>query len=266
MTADAVSAADALARARAAGERAVLVTVAGSTAAPGEDAATRAGSAVVVGEDRQRRGGTLGSGALDEAAAALAAEALGGAAARRRTVTDPADPQGQVELVAEVHEPAASLVVLGTSDVARALVRLARAVPLHAALISPGGAVDVPRGTEVRADEPQRVLLAAPPGRADAVVCADPGAAWALEALRIALASDAAYVGAVAEGAEAVRLRRQLGDAGVAPALVERLRCPAGRPAEPEDDPGEVALAALAEAVEARRRATGGPAREEAGP
>lgn len=246
MASTAASAADALARARASGQRAVLVTRAD---AGGHGAS--AGDAVVVGDDERVLGGTLGAEALDEAAGELATRALGGAANPRRTVPDPSDPSASVELVAEVHEPRPSVWVFGATDVGRALVRLVRALPGDVTLVAPGGAVDVPSGAHVRADEPPRVLLAAPPGPADAVVVCDVDAGWALESLRVALASDAPYVGAVTDEAGARLLHRRLADAGVPSAHLAALRCPAG-PA-PEAEPGEVALEVLHEAVTARR-------------
>lgn len=252
MASTAASAADALARARAAGQRAVLVTVAAPV--EGEDVS----GTLVVTEDGRRRGGGLGVEDLDAAAAALAEDALTDAAVRRRVVTHPEAPGTDVELVAEVHEPEPATMVLGATEAGLALVRLVRALPARATLLAPGGAVDVPVGTEVRADQPARVLLAAPPGPADAVVCADPDATWVPEALRVALASDASYVGALADEAASRRLRRQLTDAEVPPERLQRLHCPAGRPLDTAV-PGEVALAALAEAVEARRGGAGAP-------
>lgn len=251
MASTAASAADALARARAAGQRAVLVAVAG----PAEADAPASGT-VVVTEDGQRRGGGLGAESLDAAAAALADDALGDPAVRRRVVTHPEAPGTEVELLAEVHEPEPAVMVLGATDAGLALVRLVRALPELATLLAPGGAVDVPVGTEVRADQPARVLLAAPPGPGDAVICADPQATWVLEALRVALASDAGYVGVLADEAGARVLRRRLADAEVPPERLQRLHCPAGRPLDTAV-PGEVALAALAEAVEARRGGAG---------
>lgn len=249
MASTAASVADALARARAAGQRAVLVTVAGPA-----DAAAPTGSALVVTEDGERRGGGLGAADLDAAAAALAGDALRDSTVRRRLVPDPAEPGTDVELVAEVHEPEPAVMVLGGTETGLALVRLARALPTPTTLLAPGGAVDVPGGTEVRADQPGRVLLAAPPGPADAVLCADPHATWTLEAVRVALASDAGYVGAVAEEGGARVLRRRLADADVPPERLHRLHCPAGLALDAAE-PGEVALAALAEAVAVRRDA-----------
>lgn len=254
MTASAASAADALARARAAGQRAVLITVVEPA-----DAGTSAGPTIVITEDGDRQGGSLGAADLDAAAAALASDALGNLTVRRRVVAHPAEPDTEVELVAEVHEPEPTVMVLGATDAGLALVRLVRALPERATLLAPGGAVDVPGGTEVRADQPPRVLLAAPPGPADVVMCADPDAAWALEALRVALASDAGYVGTLVDAAGAHVLRRRLADAEVPPDRLQRLHCPAGRPLDAAD-PGEVALAALAEAVAVRRgRSRAGP-------
>lgn len=245
--APATAAVDALARLRAAGERAVLVTTAGD-----DQRGPRRPGVVVVGPDGRPRAGSLGHEQLDAAATALGEAALADPSARRRVIDHPAQPDSTVELVAEVYEPEPAVLVLGATEVGRALVRLSRALPERVTLLAPGGAVDVPGGAEVRADDPARVLLAAPPGRHDAVLLCDLGAAWSLESLRVALASDAVYVGAIADDGEARRLRRTLVDAGVDAERLTRLYAPAGL-ASDAAEPGHVALAALAEAVGARR-------------
>lgn len=247
MASTASSAADALNRARAAGRTAVLVTLADP-----HSHGVEPGAAIVMGDDARPLGGTLGTDELDAAAGELARAVLDEAGAPRRAVPDPTGTVASVELVAEIHEPRPAVWVLGATEAGRALVRLVRALPAEATLVAPGGAVDVPGGTEVRADQPPRLLLAAPPGPGDAVVLCDARAGWALESLRVALASDAVYVGAIADQAQARLLHRHLADAGVPASHLPRLCCPAGRPLDAAE-PGEVALGALDEAVAARR-------------
>lgn len=247
VTVSATAPVDALSRLRAAGQRAVLVTVTVDGVRPG---------VVVTGPDGRPQAATVRDPALRDAAVALARSALADPAERVRRIEHPDRPGAEAELVAEVCDPEPAVLVLGATDTARALVRLVRALPARATLLSPGGAVDVPGGAEVRADDPARVLLAAPPGPDDVVVVCDVAAAWALEAIRVALASEAVFVGAVADDAAAVTLRRTLTDAGVPGGRLARLHAPVGVPADAAE-PGEVALAALAAAVAARRGRSG---------
>ncbi|HVM19757.1 MAG TPA: XdhC family protein [Egibacteraceae bacterium] len=247
---------DALARARARGERVVLVTV---VEVHGE-APSHPGAKLVVGDDGVLAG-TLGCSEYDAIGIALAAEALAGPAAlRRRTGGPEAGDQPGVELFAEVHEPEPAVLVIGSNPVARAVAALARTLGRRAVLISPGGDTDVAKGVEVKADDPERYLLAAPPGDADAVVISDHDASWVEAVLRVALASDARFVGMLGSRRHAPAVVRRLRDAGIPDAHLERLRTPCGldigsRTAE------EIALSIVAEIVAIERGRAGGPLR-----
>ena len=244
---------DALARARARGERVVLVTV---LQVEGE-APSFPGAKLVVGE-QGIVAGTLGFSEYDTAGTALAAEALQADAPVRRTVTDDAGPQPRsIELFGEVHEPEPAVLVLGSNPVGRALVDLAKMVGRRAVLVARGGDTAVAAGVEVKADEPERYLLAAPPGSHDAVVVSDHDAPWVDAALRVALASDAFFVGMLGSKRHAPGAVRRLRDAGVPEAHLARLRSPCGldigsRTAE------EIALSIVAEILAVERGRSGG--------
>ncbi|MGH3665849.1 MAG: XdhC family protein, partial [Egibacteraceae bacterium] len=182
---------DALARARGAGDRVVLVTV---LAVEG-DAPSHPGAKLVVGSDGVVAG-TLGCSEFDTAGVELAGDAMGGTAPVRRRLDFPRHGQTQaLELFAEVHDPEPAVLVLGANPVGRAVADLAYTLGRRAVLVSPGGDTAVRGGVEVRADDPARYLLAAPPGTSDAVVVSDHDAPWVDEVLRVALASDAFFVG-----------------------------------------------------------------------
>jgi xanthine dehydrogenase accessory factor len=245
---------DALARARAQGRRAVLVTV---LAVEG-DAPSHPGAKLVVGGDGAVLAGTLGCSEFDTAGVALAAEALAGPTPVRRRLAFPGHGRERaIELFAEVHEPEPAVLVLGATPVGRAVARLADLVGRRAVLVAPAGDTSAPPGTDVRADDPTRYLLAAPPGASDAVLVSDHDAGWVDEVLRVALASDAAYVGMLGSRRHAPAAVRRLRDAGVPPEHVARLRSPVGldigsRTAE------EIALSVVAEIVAVERGRQGG--------
>ena len=245
---------DALARARARGQRVVLVTV---LSVSGE-APSSPGAKLVVGDDGVLAG-TLGCSEYDAAGLALAGEALGVAEPVRRTVDDDAHGAPRsIELFAEVHEPGPAVLVLGSNPVGRAIADLSRRMGRRAVLIARGGDTAVGSGVEVKADDPERYLLAAPPGPADAVVVSDHDAPWVDAALRVALASDAFFVGMLGSRRHAPAVVRRLRDAGMAEPSLARLRSPCGldigsRSAE------EIALSIVAEIVAVERGRSGGP-------
>ena len=252
---------DALARARARGHRVVLVTV---LSVSGE-APSSPGAKLVVGEDGVLAG-TLGCSEYDAAGLALAGQALGATAPVRRTVDDDAHGAPRsIELFAEVHEPGPAVLVFGSNPVGRAIADLSRRVGRRAVLIARGGDTAVGSGVEVKADDPERYLLAAPPGPADAVIVSDHDAPWVDAVLRIALASDAFFVGMLGSRRHAPAVVLRLRDAGMPEQSLARLRSPCGldigsRSAE------EIALSIVAEIVAVERDAPGTPLRSVAVP
>ena len=244
---------DALARARATGRRVVLVTV---VAVQGS-APSHTGAKLVVGDDGVLAG-TLGCSEFDTAGLELAAEALTVPQPLRRVVGTPdEDDPRSVELFAEVHEPEPAVIVLGSNPVARALVAQARAVGRRAVLVSRGGDTDVAPGVDVKADDPERYLLAAPPGNDDAVVVSDHDAPWVDAALRVALASEAGYVGMLGSRRHAPAAVARLREAGVPEQRVQRLRSPCGLDIGSRT-PEEIALSIIAEVLAVQRGRSGG--------
>jgi xanthine dehydrogenase accessory factor len=247
---------DALAKARGRGRRVVLVTV---LAVEG-DAPSHPGAKLVVGEQGVLAG-TLGCSEFDTAGVALAGEALeAGEPQRRREDFGGHGAERVIELFAEVHEPEPAVLVLGANPVARAVADLSRSVGRRVVLVAHGGDVAVGAGVEVRADDPARYLLAAAPGPHDAIVVSDHDAPWVDEVLRVALASDAFYVGMLGSRRHAPMAVRRLRDSGVPEPHLARLRSPVGldigsRTAE------EIALSIVAEIVAVERDRPGGSMR-----
>lgn len=246
---------DALAQARGRGEDAVLVTV----LAVSGDAPSHAGAKLVVGTQGVLAG-TLGCSEYDAAGADLAAEALAATEPVRRQldVSEAHSRHRSIELFAEVHRPVPAVLVLGSTPVGRAVADLARSVDRRAVLVAPGGDVSVSSGVAVRADDPARALIAGPPGASDAVVVSDHDAPWVDEVLRVALASDAFFVGMLGSRRHAPAAVRRLRDAGVPEEHVQRLQSPCGLDIGSRT-PGEIALSIVAQIVATERGREGGP-------
>jgi xanthine dehydrogenase accessory factor len=248
---------DALARARARGERVALVTV---LAVEG-DVPSHPGAKLVVASGGVIAG-TLGCSEFDAAGVELAGEALAGQAGPlRRRLDFPGHGRARaIELFAEVHDPEPAVLVLGANPVGRAVAHLSRLIGRRVVLVAPGGDAAVREGVEVRADDPVRYLLAAPPGQQDAIVLSDHDAAWVDEALRVALASDAGYVGMLGSRRHAPEAVRRLRDSGVPEAHIARLRSPVGLDIGSRT-PEEIGLAIVAEILAVERDRAGGPLR-----
>lgn len=245
---------DALARARGQGTPVVLVTV----LAVSGDAPSHAGAKLVVGQEGVLAG-TLGCSEFDAAGAELAGRALrADAPVRERRDFSEHGHERSIELFAEVHRPEPAVIVLGANPVGRAVADLARWVGRRVLLVSPGGDTSVRSGVEVKADDPGRYLLAAPPGERDAVVLSDHEAPWLDEALRISLASRAAYVALLGSRRHAPEAVRRLRDGGVPAQHLARLRSPAGLDIGSRT-PEEIALSIVAEVVAQERDRSGGP-------
>ncbi|MPZ89438.1 MAG: hypothetical protein GEU81_15495 [Nitriliruptorales bacterium] len=248
---------DALSMARARGHRVVLVTV----LAVDGDAPSRPGAKLVVGDDGVVAG-TLGCSEFDAAGVDLAGEALIAEAPLRRWLTFAHDEahgrERALELFAELQLPEPAVVVLGSNPVGRAVVHLAHTLGRRAVLVSPGGDTAVTGGVEVKADDPVRYLLAAPPGPRDALLVSDHDAAWADEVLRVVLASDAFFVGMLGSHRHAPEAVRRLRAGGTPEEHIARLRSPVGLDIGSRT-PEEIALSIMAEVVAVERGRGGGP-------
>jgi xanthine dehydrogenase accessory factor len=244
---------DALARARARGIPVVLVTV---LAVEG-DAPSHAGAKLVVSAEGILAG-TLGCSEFDTAGEALAREALSAnAPLRREQAFGGHGTRRAIEMFAEVHRPEPAVLVLGSNPVGRAVAAAARSIGRRVVLVAPGGDTAVRGGVEVKADEPGRYLLAAPPGASDDGVVSDHDAPWVDEVLRIALASEASYVAMLGSRRHAPGAVRRLRDAGVPEVHIARLRSPAGLDIGSRT-PEEIALSIVAELLAVERDRPGG--------
>lgn len=245
---------DALARARGRGQRVALVTV---LEVEGE-APSHPGAKLVVGAHGVIAG-TLGCSEFDAAGLDLASEALAQKkpVRRRRVFVTEHGRERALELFAEIHDPEPAMLVLGSNPIGRALVEVSTTMGRRAVLVAKGGDASVAAGVEVKADDPARYLLAAPPGPEDAVVITDHDAPWAEEALRIALASEAFYVGMLGSRRHAPSAVRRLRDSGVPEPHLRRLHAPVGLDIGSRT-PEEIALSIASEVLAVQRGRPGG--------
>ena len=244
---------DALAKARGGGETVVLITVLEVT----ENAASHTGAKMVVGQDGPVAG-SLGCSEFDTAGIEVAGEALeDGGPLRRRVEFGGHGEQRAIEVFAEVHRPQESILVFGAGPVGQAVAAQAALIGRRVVLVAPGGTTDIPAGVEVKADDPGRYLLAAPPGIGDSVLLSDHDAPYVDEVLRVALASNARFVGMLGSRRHAPEAVERLRDAGAPEDHIARLRAPVGLDIGGRE-PAEIALSIVAEMVAVEHERDGG--------
>jgi xanthine dehydrogenase accessory factor len=248
----------------------VVATVVGGDAAPG--------AAVVLGDDGSGTGAPLpppgaAGAAARQSVSRLSAVAAPLAAAARRALSREtcrteqlATPDGaKLAVFLEVFPRQSRLVVFGGVHVAVELVPLARALGYHT-VVADGRSAFVTRERFPQADE----LLQAWPEEAfekigldaSTYVCVlshDPK--FDEPALRVALRSPAAYVGAIGSRKTQAARRERLREAGLTEEELDRLRGPIGLDLGGRQ-PAETALAILAEITAARYHGSGRPMRE----
>jgi xanthine dehydrogenase accessory factor len=243
-----------LARVAAANGRAALATVVGPEGHP------LLGAKLLLRDDGSTSGG-LGEAALDDAARASCEELMW---AERSELLELAGAKVFVDVVA----PPPRLLIVGAVDYAAALCRLARAAGWRPYVCDPRAAF----ATRERFPDAEGVVVAWPDeafarlgiDRATyiAMLTHDPKLDDA--ALRVALRSDAAYVGAMGSRRAQARRRERLLEAGVSEGELDRLAAPIGLDLG-ATSPEETALSIMAEVVAVRNGHEGGRLGEAAG-
>jgi len=227
--------------------RGALATVIGPEDAPA------LGRKLLVTPDGLAAGG-LGDERIDAAATEAAAELLWAERSEAREL-------GGLVVFIDVVAPAPRLLILGAVDYAAALCKLARASGWRPFVCDPRVAF----ATKARFPEAEEVLAAWPDeafaqlgiDRATyiAILTHDPKLDDA--ALRIALRSEAAYVGAMGSRRAQDKRRARLLEAGMTEAELDRMAAPIGLDLGALT-PEETALSILAEVVAVRNGRSGG--------
>lgn len=236
------------------GGRGALATVIGPEDSPA------LGRKLLVTPDGLASGG-LGDERLDAGAREAAAELLWAERSEARELEG-------LQVFIDVVAPAPRLLILGAVDYAAALCKLARASGWRPFVCDPRKAF----ATKVRFPEAEEVI-AAWPGEAFTQLGIDRATYITIlthdpklddAALRIALRSEAAYVGAMGSRRAQAKRRARLIEAGLTDAELDRMAAPIGLDLGAVT-PEETALSILAEVVAVRNGRGGGRLGESAG-
>lgn len=234
---------EALRAADGAGRAAVLVTVVAVEGAP----PSHPGAKIAVVDGRVAAG-TLGCAEFDTAGTALAGELAADerATLRRRAVFRHGDEQ-VLELFAERYDPGPGVVVAGSNPVGRSVADLAGRVGRRVRHLA----------DDADDADPVAALRARPPGPRDAVVLSDHDAPYVDEALPLALAGEAYFVGILGSRRHAAEVVTRLRRSGVPLDRLARLHTPCGLDIGSRS-PEEIALSIVAAIVAAERNRAGG--------
>jgi xanthine dehydrogenase accessory factor len=244
---------EALAQAKRQGRRVALVTV---LAVEG-DAPSHPG-AKLLADHSGPIAGTLGCSEFDTAGLELARQALDGQRTVRRRLQFPGHGRERaIELFAEVSEPDPGLIVVGANPVAHAIADVAVAVGRRVGIIAESGDLREEPGVHVERGVPATVLAEHRLVSGDAVVVSDHDAPWVDDVLRVALASEASFVGMLGSRRHAPAAVERLRQQGVDQRALTRLHSPCGLDIGSRT-PGEIALSIVAEIVAHERGRPGG--------
>jgi len=154
-----------------------------------------------------------------------------------------------IEVLVTPHNPPLRLVIIGAVHIAESLCRFAREAGYAVTVIDPRSAFARPErfpGVELIAQWPQQALPPLRPDSRTAVVLLTHDPKIDDPALRIVLATDAFYVGALGSTRTHARRLERLAGEGVDPAALARIHGPAGL-AIGARTPAEIALSVLAQ-------------------
>lgn len=228
---------EALARERAGGRPATLVTVVSVEGDPPSHPGAKlllAGGSVVAG--------TLGCSEFDTAGRELAESLSVSATLRRRFVFGHAGEQA-LDLFAERYDPRPGTVIVGVTPVGHALAEFAEMLQRRVLLLD---------------EDPIAALRDDPPGAGDAVVLSDHDAPYVDDVLRLLLGGQAGFVGMLGSRRHAPEVVRRLRESGVPAEQLARLHSPCGLDIGSRTPP-EIALSITAEILAAERGRAGAP-------
>ena len=234
------SASDAVAAALRDGRSALEVVSTGSTP-----------HRLVVGDDGTCIG-SLGNEALDAAIAGRATDLID---ARTIGVITVSVPDGDVELFVHTHAPPPSIIVMGATDVASALVRLAGPLGFHTTVVDGrdrfANRERFPTADALQVGMPSELIAQLHLTPATALVLVAHDFKYDLPVLEVALRSRVGYIGVLGSRRRASVLRDALSRMGASDDAIDRIRIPVGLDIGARTS-GEIALSILAELVAVR--------------
>ena len=264
--ASAAEVAEAALRAREGGAPVLVATV---VAAPA-DAAEKVGAKMVVREDGSFLG-ALDSGAIDEVVKREAPDGFrrhgvevlyltaGGETVARRDAEDDA-----YQVMIEIHERPATLLVIGGGHVGKALSTIGQLCGFSIEIVDdrPEFANEerFPEADKITAGYFDEVLDGYPIDSNTYIVCVTRGHRHDETSLRMVAESEAAYVGMIGSARRVRAVLQHIVEAGVAQEAVDRVHTPIGLDIGAET-PEEIAVSIMAEIVMVRRGGGGQPMR-----
>ena len=198
------------------------------------------------------RVGSLGSPALDEAVAGRACDLIDARTVGLITVSI---PDGEAELFVHVHAPPPAIIVMGATDVASALVRLAGPLGFHTTVIDGrerfANRERFPTADALHVGMPSELIAGMHLTPVTALVLVAHDFKYDLPVLEVALRSRAGYIGVLGSRRRASVIREALASMGMSPDAIARVRIPVGLDIGART-PSEIALSILAELVAVR--------------
>ena len=190
---------------------------------------------------------TLEAGIVARAASLIEARAVG-------LITVPGK-DGAVEVFVQVHAPPASIIIMGATDVAVALVRLAGPLGFPTTVIDGrdrwANRDRFPTADVIHVGMPSELIGAMPLVAASALVLVAHDFKYDLPVLEVALKSRLGYIGVLGSQRRARVIRESLSSMGFGQSDIDRVRIPVGL-AIGARTPAEIALSVLAEVVAIR--------------
>ena len=196
--------------------------------------------------------GSLGSAALD---ANLIARAQSLIDDRTVGIIPAADSDGDVEVFARVYAPPAAIIAMGATDVAVALVQLARPLGFHVTVVDGrdrwANRERFPTADALCVGMPSELISAMPLTPATALVLLAHDFKYDIPVLEVALKSRVGYIGVLGSRRRASVIRDALTSMGATESELARIRIPVGLSIGART-PSEIALSVLAELVSIR--------------
>jgi len=242
------------------------VIVATVIAAPPADS-ERVGAKMLVRADGSVLG-TLGGYALDDTAQAFAPEAFRRHGVETVYLSADAHPMSRQDAAAgisyqvmvEVHERPATLLVIGGGHVGKALATIGHLCGFSIELVDDrpefGSAERFPEADRITCGRFEDVLRDYPIDSNTYVVCVTRGHKHDETSLGLVAESPAAYVGMIGSKRRVRAVLKHLIEEGTDRAAAERVRTPIGLDIGAET-PEEIAISIMAEIIQARRGGTG---------
>jgi xanthine dehydrogenase accessory factor len=172
---------------------------------------------------------------------------------------------GSFQVLLEVHERPATLLIIGGGHIGKALATIGNLCGLSVEIVDDrpeyANADRFPEADRITCGRFDEVLVGYQIDANSYVVCVTRGHKHDETSLRLVAASGAAYVGMIGSKRRVGAVLQHLIDDGVDPQAISRVRTPIGLDIGAET-PEEIAVAIMAEIIQARRGGTGAPMRE----